>query len=127
MSSDVAHLDDIAELQQLLDVLDPKSRDFGTDVADPVDRPLSHGAIELRFPVTGLSVQPITSGDSRDGGFAVFVEIGHIPHRRFAADPSRSLRRRAGAGRTGLEGGRGHRGPAAHRLSHLQRAEQAGR
>ncbi|WP_051797594.1 GGDEF domain-containing protein [Catenuloplanes japonicus] len=75
VSSDVAHRDDIAEFHQLLEVLAPLSRDFGTDVADLVTFAVTHGAITLRYPVTGLAIQPITRGEARDGGFLVLAEI----------------------------------------------------
>lgn len=76
VSTDVAHPDDIADLQQVLEVLDPAGRDFGTDVADLVARCADHHVLRYHAPVTAISIQPTTLGDTRDGGFLVLVHLG---------------------------------------------------
>ncbi|RKR88286.1 diguanylate cyclase (GGDEF)-like protein [Micromonospora pisi] len=75
VSSDVAHPDDIAELNSLLEVLDPGSRDFGTDVHDLLSRCVAHGAMRYRDPITDVSVHPTTVGEARDGGFLLLVHL----------------------------------------------------
>lgn len=75
VSSDVAHLDDLADLECLLEVLDPRGRDFGTDVADLVASCLEHRALRLLPPVTSVSISPTVLGESRDGGFLVLVTV----------------------------------------------------
>jgi diguanylate cyclase (GGDEF)-like protein len=75
VSSDVAHNDDIADLQSLLDTLDPTTRHFGTDTADLVTRCLDHGVLHLHDPLTHLGIEATTAGEYRDGGFLVLVTI----------------------------------------------------
>jgi diguanylate cyclase (GGDEF)-like protein len=75
VSSDVAHHDDITELQSLLKVLDPATRHFGTDTADLVFRCLDNGALRLRDPLTHVRIEATAHGEYRDGGFLVLVTI----------------------------------------------------
>jgi len=75
VSSDVAHNDDIADLQNLLEVLDPATRHFGTDVADLVARCLDHGVLQLHSPLTHVRIEATTVGEYRDGGFLILVTI----------------------------------------------------
>ncbi|RSM47980.1 hypothetical protein DMB66_47170 [Actinoplanes sp. ATCC 53533] len=75
VSSDVAHHDDIAELQSLLEVLNPTSRSLGSDTAELVIRCLDHGALQLQSPLTHVRIEATTVGDYRDGGFLVLVTI----------------------------------------------------
>ncbi|MFK3983102.1 GGDEF domain-containing protein [Micromonospora sp. NPDC050397] len=75
VSRDLAHPDNIAELNGLLEVLDPGSRDFGTDVHDLLVRCVAHGAMRYREPITDVSVHPTTVGEARDGGFLLLVHL----------------------------------------------------
>ncbi|MEU7925069.1 GGDEF domain-containing protein [Micromonospora sp. NPDC049107] len=75
VSSAIAHPDDIAELNGILEVLDPGSRDFGTDVHDLLARCVDHGAMRYRDPISDVSVHPTTVGEARDGGFLLLVRI----------------------------------------------------
>jgi diguanylate cyclase (GGDEF)-like protein len=75
VSSDVAHLDDIAELQSLLEVLDPATRHFGSDAAELVTRGLEHGVLQLHSPLTHVRIEPTTVDEYRDGGFLVLVTV----------------------------------------------------
>jgi diguanylate cyclase (GGDEF)-like protein len=75
VSSDVAHNDDIAELHSLLQVLDPATREFGTDTAELVTRCLEHGALQLHSPLTHVRIEATTLGQYRDGGFLVLATI----------------------------------------------------
>lgn len=73
--SDVAHNDDIIELQSLLKSLDPATRRFGTDTAELVTRCLDHGALRLHSPLTHVRIEATTVDEYRDGGFLVLVTI----------------------------------------------------
>jgi hypothetical protein len=49
----------------------PRSRGFGTDVAELVAYSVRHKILRYRAPVTGLFI----CGDLRDGGFLVMVRV----------------------------------------------------
>lgn len=101
VSSDIAHLDDLAELSAVLEVLNPRGRDFGTDVADLVAFCLEHGALRAQYPITGVSIHPTVVGETRDGGFLVLITVAGMlalasdqTHpRTFADDPTDAARR----------------------------------
>lgn len=63
------------ELQELLGLLDPCGRSFGTDVADIIDRCTTHGILAFTAPILGIRIEPTTVGESRDGGFLVLVTV----------------------------------------------------
>jgi len=63
------------ELEELLGLLDPRSRSFGTDVADLIDRCTAHGILTFTAPILSIRIEPTTVGESRDGGFLVLLTI----------------------------------------------------
>jgi diguanylate cyclase (GGDEF)-like protein len=63
------------DLHGTIALLDPRTRTFGTDVADFVHDSLDHGLLTHRLPVTGLTIAPTTVGELRDGGFLVLAEV----------------------------------------------------
>jgi hypothetical protein len=74
-AADIHDVDDAEELDQVLEVLCPRSRGFGTDVAELVAYSVRHKILHYREPVTGLFIEPTTCGDLRDGGFLVMVRV----------------------------------------------------
>lgn len=74
-SIEVAAPDEIDNLRQLIGLLDPAGRDFGTDVADLVGQCAAHGVLRHQPPITQVSVIPTTLGEYRDGGFLVLVRV----------------------------------------------------
>jgi hypothetical protein len=63
------------ELQELLGLLNPRSRSFGTDVAELVDRCTTQGILTVTAPILSIRIEPTTVGESRDGGFLVLLTI----------------------------------------------------
>ena len=68
-------VDEAEELSELLSLLDPRSRSFGTDVADLIDRCNTHGILTFTAPILSIRIEPTTVGEARDGGFLVLVTV----------------------------------------------------
>jgi hypothetical protein len=74
-AADIHEIDDAEERDQVIEVLSPRSRGFGTDVAELVAYSVRHKILRYRAPVTGLFIEPTTIGERRDGGFLVLVRV----------------------------------------------------
>lgn len=68
-------VDQAEELQELLGLLDPRSRSFGTDVADLIDQCTTYGILTFTAPILSIRIEPTTVGESRDGGFLVLTTV----------------------------------------------------
>jgi diguanylate cyclase (GGDEF)-like protein len=79
VSSERAHPDDVAALGDLLDVLDPRGRDFATDVQELVHRCVEHGVLQVFRPVEDVHIEPTIAGETRDGGFRVLASLTSGP------------------------------------------------
>ncbi|WP_245571525.1 GGDEF domain-containing protein [Catelliglobosispora koreensis] len=79
VSSDTAHPDDSAELAELIDLIDPRGRKFGTDIQDLARRCVDHGILQLADAIKDIHVEPTVLGDTRDGGFRVLTVLAAGP------------------------------------------------
>ncbi|WP_203841837.1 hypothetical protein [Winogradskya humida] len=70
--SDSTDADDVPTLFALMD---PRSRDFGTDVAAFIDHCCEQQILRIAAPVTAVGIEATVNGDYRDGGFLVMVTI----------------------------------------------------
>ncbi len=56
-------------------LMNPRSRDFGTDVAAFIDQCGEQQILRIAAPVTAVWLEATVNGDYRDGGFLVMVTI----------------------------------------------------
>lgn len=70
-----AAIGDNDELTDLRNVVDPRSRDFGTDVSALIERYLDHQILCFSAPITAIHIEATVNGEYRDGGFRVMVTI----------------------------------------------------
>jgi hypothetical protein len=80
--ADLARLDqlvndatDADDVSTLFALMDPRGRDFGTDVAAFIDHCCEQQILRIAAPVTAVGIEATVSGDYRDGGFLVMVTI----------------------------------------------------
>ena len=67
--------DDTDDLPALFTLMDPRGRDFGTDVAALIDHCGEQQILRIAAPVTAVGIEVTVNGDYRDGGFLVMVTI----------------------------------------------------
>ena len=84
---------DIEQLQAAREMLYPRYRDFGSDVAEFIDCCQTAGILTFTAPITHLRIEATSVREQRDGGFLVLVTVAgqltlvsnHLPADSFAA------------------------------------------
>ena len=76
--ADLSRLDqlvngDTDDLPTLVTLMDPRGRDFGTDVAAFIDHCGEQHILRIAAPVTAVRIEATVNGEYRDGGFLVMV------------------------------------------------------